>query len=111
ELAEELVTVLAVELQGEGAEAARVRVGGSGPEVRGERPDEARTGAPVRARVETEGLARPLFREGFVPRIEHGARGVDGAPGGGRHQAAIGSEEVKLEIVERHLRKVFEVGG
>ena len=28
-----------------------------------------------------------------------------------RHQAAVGGEEVQLEVVERHLRQVVEVGG
>ena len=49
EVAEELVAVVAVELQGEGAEGAGGRVRGAGHEARVEGPDLARAAASVRA--------------------------------------------------------------
>ena len=36
---------------------------------------------------------------------------IDGAVRRGRHQAAVGGEEVQVELFERDLRQVVEVGG
>ena len=109
EVAEELVAVVAVELQVEVAEGAGDRVRGAGDEARVEGPDLARAGAAVRARVEAEDLASSSGRARASFQGKNSASTVvDGAVGRGRHQAAIGGEEVELEVVERHLRQVVE---
>ena len=59
---------------------------------------------------EAEDLGRFLFGERRVPGIELGLGRVDAALGRRRHQAAIGGEEVQLEIIEGNLGQVFEVG-
>ena len=73
QLAEELVAVFAVELQGEGGVGAGGRVGGAGLETRVEGADLARALGAVGTRFEAEDLGRFLFGERRVPGEELGA--------------------------------------
>ena len=43
--------------------------------------------------------------------MKSASRVVDAAAGRRRHQAAVGGEEVDVELVERDLGQVFEVGA
>ena len=89
ELAEELVAVFAVELQGEGAVRAGDRVGGSRHERRLEGSNLPRTRRTVGTGVEAEDLGRCLIGQGRVPGEHVGADGVDGAGCWGRHQSSV----------------------
>ena len=81
EVAEELVAVVAVELQVEVAEGAGDRVRRAGHEARVEGPDLARAGAAVRARVEAEDRRRGLVGERRVPGHEDRVGAVDARSG------------------------------
>ncbi len=111
QLAEVLVAVFAVQLQGEGGKAACGGVGGAGFEGRFEGADLTGTGAAVRAGFKAEDLGGFHRRQGFVPGDEGGIDGVDRAGGGSRHQGTFTTEEMQLEIVEGRLGQFFEVGG
>ena len=108
EVAEELVAVVAVELQVEVAEGAGERVRRAGDEPRVERPHLARAGRAAGARVEAEELLERLGREGSFQGTKSRLDRVEGAVGRGRHQAPVGGEEVEVELFERDLRQVVE---
>ena len=73
ELAEELIAVFAVELQGEGAEGAGGGVGGAGFQARVEGADLARALGAVGAGFEAEDLASMSWSaQGRVPGEEVG---------------------------------------
>ena len=110
EVAEELVAVVAVELQGEVAEGAGERVRGAGDEARVEGPDLARAGGAVRARSRGRRSASSAASASASFQGKKSASAVvDRAVGRGRHQAAVGGEEVQVELFERDLRQVVEV--
>ena len=70
----------------------------------------ARAGAPCGPLVEAEVLDRELVGKRFVPGEESADEVVDRAVGRGGDQTAIGGEEVDVEVFERDLGQVFEVG-
>ena len=106
EVAEELVAVIAVELQGEVAEVAGDRVRGAGDETRAEGTDLARARAAVRARGDRRSWFGVLRREHGRSRGRSRLRPVERAAGRRRDQAAVGGEEVEVELLERDLRQV-----
>ena len=82
---------------------------GAGGEARREGTDHARAGrcrsGPSRGRR----LGRALVGQRVVPGDEAGRRPDRSRSGRRRHQAAVRGEQMQLEVVEGHLRQVFEV--
>ena len=86
EVAEELVAVVAVELQGEGAEVAGHRVRGTGHEARVEGAHLRPGRASRRGRSRAEARSSSLWSATSVPGEESGFRRVDRAVGRSRHR-------------------------
>ena len=86
QLAEELIAIFAVELQGEGAEGAGGRVRGTRFQGRIERPDLARAFGAVRTGFEAEDLARLWSGSASSQGKKSALTVIDRAGGRRRHQ-------------------------
>ena len=103
-----LIAVFATELQGERREDAGRVVLAAGFQGRIERTAGARAGAAVGAGVDREVGDRFLLGQERVPGSEPGGDRVGPAATGSSEQAALGTEEVHRESLERRLRQVPE---
>ncbi len=106
EVAEELVAVVAVQFEDEVGEVAGLGVRRAGHQAWVEGPRFSRAGAAVGARGELTIGSDCCGASSLFQGTSWALDGIDRAAGRGRDEAAVGGEEVQVELLEGHLRQV-----